>query len=141
MSTVRVDTLATLDGSFSTPLVDLALLPARLTTAQAAVDKLTSSTFVTSVANANNFALVADQACIINGSYSVYLPTTAGLRVGSMVVLQKLAGTTPTVAAKIGDTIKFANGTTDTSFYFDVSSKIMVVWNGAYWEIFKCQQA
>lgn len=140
MSKVRVDTLATLDDSFSVPVADLALMPARLTTAQTAIDKLTTSKFTTLVANANNFALVADVEHIITGSFTVYLPFTTGLRVGATIVLQKLAGFTPVVSAKVGDLIKFSDGTTDISAIYDLSAKLFIVWNGTNWEIFKCQQ-
>lgn len=141
MSTVRVDKIATLDDSFSVEVVDISQLPGRLTTAQATIDKLNTATLTTVVASSNNYALVADTSVIITGNFAVYLPATAGLRVGATVVLQKLAGFTPVVSAKVGDLIKFSNGTTDVSATYDVSAKLIVTWNGTNWEIFKCQQA
>lgn len=141
MSNARVDNLSTQDNSFTVPVLGLTQLPARMTGAENAVSKLNSSFLATTVANANNFALVADTSAIITGSFTVYLPFTTGLRVGATIILQKLAGFTPIVSAKVGDLIKFSNGTTDVSATYDVSAKLIVTWNGTNWEIFKCQQA
>lgn len=141
MSKARVDTLSTLDDSSSVGVNTLTQLPSRVTANETSITKLQNSLALTTLASANNFALVEDQSFIITGSYSVYLPFTAGLRVGATIELQKVLGSTPTIYAKVGDLIKFANGTTDSAATYDIDSKLKIVWNGTTWEIFKCQQA
>ncbi len=75
--------------------------------------------------------------CLLSNAATATLPPTAGLAPGDAVAFVKVAAATQplvTVEGTASETITF-NGITDTGFYLDINAEVIVVWNGAGWEV------
>lgn len=71
----------------------------------------------------------------LRGTFSVTLPDTTGLGVGSHVRFSKAIDATPTIQVGAGGAHIVTSGGTDTSVLFDLDADILFVFNGTDWEL------
>jgi phage-related tail fiber protein len=80
-------------------------------------------------------AAKAGHAYHLTTSAPVTLPAAAGLVVGDSIRFTKaLAVEQVLISAAAGETVTHGT-TTDSGFYFDINAEVIVVWNGAGWEV------
>lgn len=89
------------------------------------------------VASASPLYLQTGFRSFIPNSGTYKLPVIAGLTNGTSVTVAKAHGHTPTIVVDgaSSETIKLADGTTDTSLTFNLDAELTFIKNGLYWEL------